>query len=133
MPTLTAFQRGVGPGSCSSVRRISQQVVLAAGEFARIDLNAVGKAANAGLVSRQQLPDELFRRRADEPEVADHAAAAIEHHHERDRLHAVVEQRDLLLLAVVVDFELVFREIRNETTLRVRHGDVHSDGLRGRF
>ena len=53
MPTFTAFQSGVGPSACSSVRRMLQQLVMVRGEVARIDLDAVREAADPGPVVRR--------------------------------------------------------------------------------
>ena len=63
-----------------------EKIVLAAGEIPRIDLDPVREAADARLVARLEQSDELLRRRPHQPEIANHASAAIEHHHERDRL-----------------------------------------------
>ena len=126
--TLTAFQSGVGPASWSSVRRILDQIALVAGEVVRIDLDAVGEAADAGLVAGQELLDELLRRRSHKAKVADHAAAAIEHDDDRDRLDVVLEHREVLQLAVVVDLEIVAGEIRDQLAFGVGHRHVHGHG-----
>ena len=59
----------------------------------------------------EELLDELLRRRPHETEVADHAAAAIEHEDDRDWLDAVLEEREVLQLAVVVNLEVVAGEV----------------------
>src|SRR4029079_18775233 len=55
-----------------------------------------------------------------EVEVAAHADASVEHHHDGDRLDVVGEGRDLLQLAVVVHLELIAIEIRHEAAFGVR-------------
>ena len=83
-------------------------------EVARIDLDAVREAADARLVGRQHGRDELLGGLLDEREVRAHAAAAIEQHHDGDRLDVVREERELLPLAVVEDREGVAREVGDE-------------------
>ena len=127
IPTLTAFHSGVGPSSCSSVCRICCSSSLVARELARIDLDAVGEAADARLVGGQQALDERLGGLAHQIEVLAHADAAIEHHHDVDRLDVVGERRDLLQLAVVVDLELVAIEIRHEPAAGVGDGRIDRD------
>ena len=104
------------------------QIALVAGEVPRIHLDAVREAPDPGLVARQELLDELLRRRPHETEIADHAAAAIEHQDDRDWLNPALEQREVLQLAVVVDLEVVAGEVRDQLALRVRHRHVHRHG-----
>jgi hypothetical protein len=86
------------------------EVALAVREAPWIHLNPVREAADPRLVPGKEQSDELLRRRPDEPEVANHAAAAIEHQHDRDGLDPILEERHFLELAVVVDLEVVARE-----------------------
>ena len=58
---------------------------------------------------------------------AGHAAAGVEHHDDGDRLDFVVEETQLLRLVVVEDFEVVFREIRDQALLRVDDGGEKRD------
>ena len=74
--------------------------------------------------------DERFGGRLDQADVGPHAAAAIEHHDDGDRLDVVREDRDRLRLAVVVDLEVVAREIRHEPAAGV--GDRRVDRDRAR-
>ena len=63
-----------------------------------------------------------------EAEVADHAAAAIEHDDDGDRLDAALENRDVLQLAVVVDLEIAALQVRHQLAFGIRDGHVHGDG-----
>ena len=56
-----------------------------------------------------------------------HAAAAIEQHHDGDRLDVVREQRQLLTPAVVENRERVARQIGNEPAVGARDGRVDRD------
>ena len=62
------------------------------------------------------------------PKFAPHAAAAIEQHHDRDRLDVVGEERQLLPLAVVEDREQVASEIRDEPAVGARDRGIDRDG-----
>src|SRR6185436_9604515 len=97
-------------------------------ELPRIDLNAVGEAADAGLVDGQELLDELGGGIPDEVEVRDHAAAAVEHHHDRNRLDVVGEERQRLPLAVVEDLEVLLLEVGDEAAAGLLHGGENRHG-----
>src|SRR5262249_55521287 len=101
------------------------QLVVAAGEVARVDLDAVGKAADARPVGRLHGVDELLRGLLDQIEVRAHAAAAIQQHDDGDRLDLVGEDGEVHALAVVFDLELVAREIRNQPAGIVGDGGEH--------
>jgi hypothetical protein len=107
-----------------------QQLAAVSRELARIELNAGREAADACLVLRTKRLDELPRRHLDEPEVRLHAATAIEEHDHGDRLHRAFEHRDRLASPVVVNLELLTREIRHEAAARVLHGRVNRHGAR---
>src|SRR5262249_13200901 len=65
-----------------------------------------------------------------QPEVRFHTAAAIEEHHDRNRLNVAAEQRERLRLAVVVDAELASLQIGDEPPLRVRDRRIHGNQRR---
>ena len=94
-------------------------------ELRRIDLDAVAEAADARFVVGQHRADERLRRLLLELEVRLHAAAAIEQHHQRDRLDVVGEQRERLPPAVVVHREILARQVGHETAARVGHRREH--------
>ena len=48
----------------------------------------------------------------------------------RDRLRLVVERRDRLQLAVVVDLEIVLHQIGDEPLVRIGDGRVQRHGVR---
>ena len=100
---------------------------MVARERARVDLNPIGKTADARPIARSQLRHELLGRLLHEFEVATHAHAAIEHHHDRDRLDLVREDRERLRLAVVVDLKHVARQIGNQPAARIRNGRIDGD------
>ena len=85
------------------------------------------RALSVGSIAR----DERLRGLLLELEVRLHAAAAVEQHDDRDRLDVVGEQRERLPLAVVVDREIVARQVGHETAARVGHGRVHGDRAGG--
>jgi len=66
----------------------------------------------------------------DEPEVVDHAAAAVEHQDDADRLDVAREDADRLALADVVHLEVVAAKVGHEAAVRV--GDGHVDRHRAR-
>ena len=53
--------------------------------------------------------------------------AAIEHHHDGDRLHLIGEHRERLRLAVVVDLKHVAGQIGNQPAAGIGHGRIHGD------
>ena len=75
--------------------------------------------------------DERLGRLLLESEVRHHAAAAVEQHDDGDRLDVVREDRQRLTLAVVVDREVVPRQVGNQPALRVGDGGIDRDGARG--
>jgi hypothetical protein len=78
--------------------------------------------------SEGQVLDELGRRTLDQRKVFFNAAAAIEHHHNRDWLSVIRKIRDDLGLPVVEQHEIVLRQIRYQMAARVdgRHIDRNS-------
>ena len=74
--------------------------------------------------------DECFGGADLQLEVRLHAAAAVEQHDAGDRLDVVRENGQLLLDAVVVDFEVVAREVGREVPLRVSDRRVDCDRAR---
>ena len=130
MPISTAFHNGVGPSVCRSVRRIFKQRVMVGRELRWIDLDASRKAADPRLVGRAHRADERFGRLLLEIEIRLHAAAAIEQHDDGDWLHVVGKHRQHLPLAIVVDREIVSRQVGDQPARRVRDGRVHGDGAR---
>src|SRR5262249_47781272 len=59
-----------------------------------------------------------------------HAAARVEHDDDRHRLDGIFEQRHRLLLAVVVDLEIVFIEVGDQPAILVLHRRVQRDRAR---
>ena len=82
------------------------------------------------LSDRQQFLDERGTRGLDQPVVGLHAPAAIQHDDDGDWLDLVGEDRDRLQLAVVVDLEVVLREVRDQPAGRIgdRRVDRHGPG-----
>ena len=70
-----------------------------------------------------------FARRAQQRQVALHAARDVQHDDEPDGLGRVVEQRDRLRLAFVAHLEVVPRERRDEPAVSIGHGDEDADGV----
>ena len=78
------------------------QIVAIVGELAA-ELNLVAEGAHLTVVGGQHAQDELLRRGLEQIEVGRHAGAVVEHHDHGERLHVVLEERDVLRLAVVED------------------------------
>ena len=71
--------------------------------------------------------DELLRRLLHQFEVAPHAGAPIEHHHNRDGLDFVCKHGELLRFAVVVDLKVFTFQIGNQPTSGIRDRRVDGD------
>jgi len=95
----------------------ANQFFVVAREIFRIHLNPCGETAKADLVLRQQTADERLGARLNQLEVLLHAGAAVEHHHERDGLNVTREKRDRLRLPVVVDLEILLREVGDQSAV----------------
>ena len=103
------------------------QFVVVGGEVPRVELDAIGEAADARLIRRKHRVDKLLRRLLHEIEIRAHAAAAVEQHHDRNRLDVIGEQRQFLPLAIVVNAERRPLEVRNQPAGRVGHRRIHGD------
>ena len=96
-----------------------------------MELDLVVERADHALVDRQQPHQECFGAVLHEIERERHAAAGVEHDDDGDRRGLVVEVGERLQLAVVVDLEVLLRQVRDEPLLRIRDRDVQRHGLRG--
>ena len=126
----TAVQIGDGPMSCRPYRRTAVSAPLSlvncSGLMTMSWLRLPMRALSAGRSFANELPGRL----ADELELVRHAAAAVEHDDDRDRLHVVAEDGDRLLLAVVADGEVALLQIGHEMAGRIGHRRVHGDDVR---
>ena len=62
-----------------------------------------------------------------------HADAGVEHHHDAERPHVIVEDRELLRAAVVENLEVLTRQIGDEAVGRVGHRHVRRNHPRARL
>ena len=99
-----------------------------AGELRRLDLDAFGEGADACLVARSEPVDERGRGLGHEAIVAAHAAAAVEQHHQADRLDVVGENGQRLRLAALADLEHLATQVRDKASVLVSHRGVDGDG-----
>jgi hypothetical protein len=104
-----------------------QQLIVIRREIARIDLNSGGEAAYASTVGGEHGLHELLRGLLDELELCPHTAAAVQQHHNRNRLDVVHENGQLLALAVVVNLEHLALEVWNQTPPGVSDSCVDRD------
>jgi hypothetical protein len=107
-------------------QELQQRVAVV--RVARAQANLIREARDARAIVRQHADDERIRAVDHRVERRQHAAAAVEHDHRRDWLEIRGEARDRLDLAVVLDLEVVFREVGHEAARAV--GDGRVDGHR---
>ena len=75
----------------------------------------------------------MFGRLFEQRNRARHASARVEHHDDTDGLDDILEIDDGLWLVVIVDFEIILREIRYEASLSVGNRDEKRDNLSPRL
>ena len=112
-----------------AVQHLEQRIAVRR-EVVRLDDDVFAEVADAEPILREHAVDERFRGADLQLEVRLHAAAAVEQHDAGDRLDVVRENGQLLLDAVVVDFEVVAREVGHEAPMRVRDRRVDCDRAR---
>src|SRR6185503_3756061 len=94
-------------------------------------LHCETEAADARLVLRQKVAHELGGGFFDQLELDLYAAAAVEHHHDRDRLDVVYERRHGLAPAVVVDLEVLAAQIGDEAAVAIQNRGIDRHRVRG--
>ena len=70
----------------------ADELVVVRREVPRINLNPIGKTADARAIGRQHGGDEPLGGGFDQGEIFPHAAAAIQEHHDRDGLQLAGEE-----------------------------------------
>jgi hypothetical protein len=83
----------------------------------------MSEGAKTHAVVKAEPCDELLCGRAQQREVPLHAPRDIQHDNEPDRLRTIVEHGNRLGPSLVADFEVLTRQIRDESAVTIRHGD----------
>ena len=93
------------------------------------DLDLVSERSDASEIVLGEAREELRRGRAQQGQIALHAAGDVEHHDEANRLRLVLELRERLRMTVVPDLEVLARERRHEAAVLVRDGREDADDV----
>jgi len=95
----------------------------------RADDDLMAERADAHDIVFLQTPEQLLGSRAQQLEVALHAARDVEEHDQANRLRRVVEERNRLRLAFVAQLEIVLGERGDEPAVAVGDGDERADDV----
>jgi len=95
---------------------------------ARADGDLVAEDTHAREIVWAQPPEQLLAGGPHERQISLHAAAQVQHNDEMDRLRRVVEERQRLQFAALVNFKIFLLQIGHKVIRFVRHRDI--DGHR---
>ena len=91
---------------------------------ARSEDDAIGEAADLRAILGQHAQHEVPRALEGAIEFLDHAARSVDQHDRAERLDGNRELRDRLFAPLVVELEVVLREIEHEAAIPVAHGRI---------
>ena len=96
---------------------------------ARPEHDAIGEAADLRAILGQHAQHEVPRALDRAIELRHHAAGSVDQHDGAERLDGSGELRNRLFASVVVELEVVLREIEHEAAIPIAHSGIHGDDV----